>query len=141
MAIVSTPKVMVSIFWSPIGFPVIPALLPKTKFSSASFCDDFIPKIIEGTSFDSAKSPRKLMLPMDNATRHRACNARVLQEIQIHPIRSPPGSPDLAPSDFYLFEKLKGAFAGREFVSTEELLLAIRVFTRSIEGAELESVF
>jgi hypothetical protein len=70
--IVSTPKVMVSIFWSPIGFPVMIALPPKTKFTSAYFCNDIIPKIVEGMPFDVAKSPRKLMLHMDNATPHQA---------------------------------------------------------------------
>jgi hypothetical protein len=51
-----------------------------------------------------------------------------------------PESPDLAPSDFCLFGKLKGALGGHAFDSTEELLLAItghRLYRR----AELESVF
>jgi hypothetical protein len=75
--IVSTPKVMVSIFWSPIGFPVITALPSKTKFSSAYFCDNIIPKIVEGMSVDLAESPRRLMLQMDNTSPHRAHRASV----------------------------------------------------------------
>jgi hypothetical protein len=64
-----------------------------------------------------------------------------LKKFRIRPIRHLPYSPDLAPSDFYLFRKLKGAFAGREFVSTDELPLAIRELTGSIGRAELRSVF
>jgi hypothetical protein len=79
--IVSTPKVMVSIFWSPVGFAVITALPPKTKFSSAYFCDNIIPEIVEGMPFDLAKSPRKLMLHMDNPSPHRARIVRVFEEI------------------------------------------------------------
>jgi hypothetical protein len=48
---------MESIFWSPVGFPVITALRPKTKFSSAYFCDSITPKIIEGMPFDLASLP------------------------------------------------------------------------------------
>jgi hypothetical protein len=63
------------------------------------------------------------------------------EKFRIRPIDHAPYSPDLAPSDFYLFGKLKGAFAGRELASTEELLLAMKDVTRSIERDELESVF
>jgi hypothetical protein len=43
-------------------------------------------------------------------------------------------------SDFSLFGKLKGALAGQEFESIEELLLAIRRVTDSIAWAEFKSV-
>jgi hypothetical protein len=72
---------MVSMFWSPVGFPVIAALPPKTKFSSAYFCDNIMPKIVEGMPFDSAESPRKLMLHIDSASPHRARLVRVFEEI------------------------------------------------------------
>jgi hypothetical protein len=64
-----------------------------------------------------------------------------VEKFRIRPIRHLPYSPDLAPSDFYLFGKLKGTFVEWEFVSTEELLLAIRSVIRSIERAEFELVF
>jgi transposase len=132
----------VSIFWCPVGFPDSTALPPKTKFSSTYFCNNIIPKIVERMPFDLAESPRKLMLRMDNASPHRARGScKCLKKFRIRPIRHPPYSPDLAPSDFYLFGKLKGAFAGPEFVSTDKLLLPIRELTGSIERAELESVF
>lgn len=54
--VTSTPKVMVSIFWSPIGFPLITALPPKTNFSSAYLCGNIIPKIIQALPFDFAQS-------------------------------------------------------------------------------------
>jgi hypothetical protein len=72
---------MVSIFWSPVGFPVITALPAKTKFSSVDFCETIIPKIVKGMPFDLAESPRKLMLHMDNASPRRARIVPVLEEI------------------------------------------------------------
>jgi hypothetical protein len=56
----------------PIGFPVITAPQPDINSSSAYFCDDNIPKILEGMSFNLTQSPRKLMLHMDHATPDRA---------------------------------------------------------------------
>jgi hypothetical protein len=66
----STPKVTVSIFWSPPGLSVITVLLPITKFTVAHFCHGFIPKIVEGMPFEPVNSPRQLMLHIDNANPH-----------------------------------------------------------------------
>jgi hypothetical protein len=70
--IISTPRVMVSIFACPLGFPVITRLPPRTKFTAAYFCGDIIPKVIEGMPFDLATSTRQLMVHMANATRDPA---------------------------------------------------------------------
>jgi hypothetical protein len=55
--------------------------------------------------------------------------------------RQPPFSPDLAPSDFYLFGKLKTTLMGSVFGNEQKLLdVIMRVFDR-ITRDELESVF
>jgi histone-lysine N-methyltransferase SETMAR len=111
--IISTPKVIVSIFWSPIGFPVITTLPPRAKFSACYFCHDIIPQIVEGMPFDLAISPRKLMLHVHHASRHRARKSRYcIDRFRIHPIDHPPYSQNLVPSDFYQFGKLNGTLAG-----------------------------
>jgi hypothetical protein len=43
--IISAPKVMIIIFWSPLGFPVIDALPAGEKFTARYFCDNIIPQI------------------------------------------------------------------------------------------------
>jgi transposase len=99
---------------------LVPNRFPSNYRASAEnqvliglFLCDIIPKIVEGMLFDFAKSPRKLMLHLDNATPHRARATReCLKQFRIRPIRHPLYSSDLAPSDFYLFGELKGAFAG-----------------------------
>jgi hypothetical protein len=99
--IISTPKVMVSIFWSPVGFPVITALPPKTSFSSAYFCDHIIPKIVERLPFDLVQSPRKLASHMNNASLHCARPWRqCLKKFRIRPIDH---SPDFALSFLQTF--------------------------------------
>ena len=79
---------------------------------------------------------------MDNATPHRAKSTKsCFKTLRLREADHPPYSPDFAPSDFYLFGKLKGQMAGSEFESTEDLLATIRLLTNAISREELESVF
>ena len=55
--------------------------------------------------------------------------------------RHPPYSPDLAPSDFYLFGSIKRNLSGTSFDEGEELLSAIVEILDSIEKATLNRVF
>jgi histone-lysine N-methyltransferase SETMAR len=43
-------------------------------------------------------------------------------------LEHPPYSPDLAPSDFYLFPKLKLFLAGQRFSSNQEAIAAVEYF-------------
>jgi hypothetical protein len=52
-----------------------------------------------------------------------------------------PFSPDLAPSDFYLFDKLKMALMGSVFENEQELSDAVARVPDGITRDELESVF
>jgi hypothetical protein len=56
-------------------------------------------------------------------------------------IPHPPYSPDLAPSDFWLFGRIKTGLAGRSFAEPEELLESVREFLGGILGAELTAGF
>jgi hypothetical protein len=79
---------------------------------------------------------------MDNATPHRAkLTKSCFKTLGLREADHPPYSPDLAPSDFYLFGRLKGQMAGSEFESTEDLLATIRQLTNANSREELESVF
>jgi hypothetical protein len=118
--IILTPKVIICTFWSQIGSPVIAALLPRTKFTGSYFSDDIVPKIVEGTRFDLTTLPRQLMPHLYNVNPHQTRESvKCLKEFRMGPMDHPPYSPDLAPSDSYLFGKLKGALTGQKFDSTE----------------------
>jgi hypothetical protein len=51
-----------------------------------------------------------------------------------------PSSPDLAPSDFYLFGKVKTALRGQIFEEENELVAAVKEVLTTISRDELESV-
>jgi hypothetical protein len=53
----------------------------------------------------------------------------------------PPYSPDLAPSDFYLFGYVKGCLAGHSFESADALFGGIQGILDGIEKVTLQAVF
>jgi len=48
-----------------------------------------------------------------------------LRDLHYELLEHPPYSPDLAPSDFYLFPKLKLFLAGQRFSSNQEAIAAV----------------
>jgi hypothetical protein len=53
----------------------------------------------------------------------------------------PPYSPDLGPSDFYLFRYIKRCFAGLSFEDADQFLAAVEGVLESIEKVTLQVVF
>jgi hypothetical protein len=53
----------------------------------------------------------------------------------------PPSSPDLAPSDFYLFSQLKTTLMRSVFENEQELLDGIKRVLDKVKCDELESIF
>jgi hypothetical protein len=54
--IISTPKVMITIFWSPLGFPVIDALPAGENFTTQYLCDNIVPQVAEQRSSDGRQN-------------------------------------------------------------------------------------
>jgi histone-lysine N-methyltransferase SETMAR len=75
----------------------------------------------------------RLHLHLDNCLVHFSKVAeRFLEVNDILRIPHPPYSPDLAPSDFWLFGRIKTALAGAEFDEPEQLLNAITELLNTI---------
>jgi histone-lysine N-methyltransferase SETMAR len=89
-------------------------------FTAKFFIDNVLPDIV------AAKPPcrphRRLIVHMDNASPHRAVStARKLEKDGIVASPCPAFSPNLEPSDFFIFGPLKGQPAGCTFKSAEEV--------------------
>jgi histone-lysine N-methyltransferase SETMAR len=68
-----------------------------------------------------------LMLLQDNARSHDAARTQaMLQKFDWEVFEHPAYSPDLDPSDFHLFPKLKEFLGGRRFKSDEEVKDAVK---------------
>ena len=69
---------------------------------------------------------KKTIFHQDNAPAHKSVLAmRKLRDLHYELLEHPPYSPDLAPSDFCLFPKLKLFLAGQCFSSNQEAVAAV----------------
>ena len=64
-----------------------------------------------------------------------------LEEQGITLLPHPPYSPDLAPCDFWLFPKIKGAIAGKLFHRIQDLAKAVNSELRRILASEYHDCF
>jgi hypothetical protein len=53
---ISKPKLMIIIFWPPLGFRVIDALPAGEKFTAPYFCDNIVPQIAEQRPSDARQN-------------------------------------------------------------------------------------
>jgi histone-lysine N-methyltransferase SETMAR len=69
---------------------------------------------------------KKIIFHQDNAPAHKSVLAKgKLRDLHYELLEHPPYSPDLAPSDFYLFPKLKLFLAGQRSSSNQEAIVAV----------------
>jgi histone-lysine N-methyltransferase SETMAR len=72
------------------------------------------------------------LLQHDNARPHTAhSTVATIQDLSFEYLSHPPYSPDLASSDFHVFEPLKEAMGGKSFRSDDEVQRAVHEWLRS----------
>ena len=137
------PKTMVTIFWNPDGIVLIRALPAGEKWSGEYFINNILKPMMKTEAYKDAKREnRKLTLHMDNARVHTASIVRqFMQQNGFAVAPHPAYSPDLAPSDFYLFGALKSRITGRVFASSDEIIEWITREFQRISPDELERAF
>ena len=128
---------MVCIFWNPYDILIINTTERGNAINASSFIEFILKPILKSPQYRNAKSQKQsFTLHMDNATAHTAIEVKkFLKRTGINIAPHPPYSPDLAPSDFYLFGRLKDKLGFTEFTSINEIKNWIRdqFFAISIE--------
>jgi len=82
------------------------------------------------------------ILHHDNAPAHAAfCVAQFLTSKGIMVKPQPPYLPDLAPRDFFLFQKTKSAVKGRHFESTEDIQRSVTQALNDIPQATFQECY
>ena len=72
---------------------------------------------------------KKVLFHQDNAPCHKSLAAMAkLNELSFELLPNPPYSPDLAPSDCYLFAELKKMLQGKRFYSNEEVITEMNAY-------------
>jgi hypothetical protein len=133
---------MLTIVWLSIGFAVVTALDRGCKFNAGYYVSKVLTPLSEWWRERGGGNFGKLIVHADSArprktTVSQQFMARNVMVIAAHP----PSSPDLAPSDIYLFGHVKGLLRGALFEAGERLLLAIEGIFRSLEKWSLTKVF
>ena len=128
----SAQKVMATIFWDSNGVILID-FLEGQKTITAIYYKSVLEKLKTAIA---AKRPGKLhrgvMFHHDNAPAHSSRLTReTLREFRWSVLPHPPYSPDLAPSDYFLFPKLKEHLKGTRFQSIEEAKTEVKTWCNS----------
>jgi histone-lysine N-methyltransferase SETMAR len=105
---ISSAKLSVTIAWNPNGFHVIEVLPKGQKFSTDYCCSSVLAKLSKIATQFRNETRRKLISHADHAPPHTAKSgigfcAKLYRRVAPHL----PYSPDLAPSDYFLFDYIK----------------------------------
>lgn len=125
-------KLMAIVFWDAEGLVHLEWFKPTTQ--RAGLTSDLYADALENMyNSISRNNPRKaargLLLLQDNAPCHTGKTARAkLQTLEIETTGHPPYSPDLAPSDYYLFRVLKNYLKTHHFSDDDELREGVASF-------------
>jgi histone-lysine N-methyltransferase SETMAR len=117
---------MLTIVWNPRGLHLIRVLENDCKFNTGYYIAEILQPLSQWCSTEAAANERKLLMHADNARTHTAkLSIQYSNENQMKSAPRPPYSPDLAPSDFYLFGDAKRCLAGFSFEDADQLLAAV----------------
>jgi hypothetical protein len=93
-------------------------------------------------SIEAAGKERKLLAHADSARPYAPkLSAQSFNENRMKSASSHPYSPDLAPSDFYLFGYVKRCLAGPSTEDADQLRAAVEGILEGIEKVTLQAVF
>ena len=118
----SAGKVMASVFWDKDGLLLI-NYLQSHRTITGKYYSDLLVQLREAIKKKRrGKLARGVIFLQDNAPVHTSRVAQAaLRDCGFQLLPHPPYSPDLAPSDFFLFGKLKKHLCGRRFRDNSEL--------------------
>ena len=129
-------NVMASIFWDCEGLIMIDYFQNGKPISGQYYADELVRLRQSIKEKRRGKLTKGVLLLHDNATVHtrrtlvtnnsaRNCGLEILEH--------PACSPDLAPSDFYLFPNMKKELRGEQFASDDEVMDAVEDFFKGKE--------
>jgi len=132
---ISDKKIMLTVFFSTRGFHCV-AFLDDGRTIDTDYC------ISRFEEVDRSLNGCNFFLHMDNARHHHANRAKTwLEEHGATIMQHPPYSPDLAPSDFWLFGFLKGKLSGKSYSTRDELEAAVVGILHTLKPSDFRRVY
>jgi histone-lysine N-methyltransferase SETMAR len=121
---------------------LIKILKKDRKFNTDDYIAEILEPLSQWRSIEAAGNKRKLLVHANNVRPHTAkLSTQYFNENQMKSTPHPPYSPDLGPSDFYLFGNIKRCLAGLSFEDAHELLAAVEGVREGIEKVTLQTAF
>ena len=121
---IASKKCMIAVFWSRKGIASITKLPEDKTFNREFFLDNAFHEFIHTNNINN------IIVHFDNARPHLIDD--FLNTYKIRRLPHPPYSPDLAPSDFFLFGYLKMKLEGCVFNNPRELFQTVTKILRDI---------
>lgn len=133
----SAGKVMAVIFWDHKGIILIDIVPKGCTVTAKYYTESVLPKLSKNLKEKRPKLAQKNVLFLhDNAPAHTAAlTTEFLSRSRWEVMTHPPYSPDLAPSDYYLFPNLKKMLAGNRYDSKSALTSAVNQYLRHRPGS------
>jgi hypothetical protein len=119
---IRTEKSMFTMILNPLGFQVVDKLPTGTKMNSDYFFTNII-EPLEQKIFPNGRGSHaeRLTVHLDSCSIHTSgANEVFMAEHNVIRLKHSPYSPDLAPSDFYLFPTIKERLTNIQMVNDED---------------------
>lgn len=132
-----TRKVMATVFWDRKGLIHVDFMPRGETINSDVYCETLqrLRRAIQNKRRGMLSA--KVFFIHDNARPHASARTREeLHRLKWEIFGHPPYSPDLAPSDFHLFPKLKEFLGGKQFGNDDELKEAVTTWLKSFAADE-----
>uniref|UniRef100_UPI00358DDAE3 zinc finger CCCH domain-containing protein 10 isoform X2 n=1 Tax=Myxine glutinosa TaxID=7769 RepID=UPI00358DDAE3 len=128
----SSGKVLLSVFWDSQGI-IMTDYLRHGKTVTEQYYSDLLKKLrAQMECKRQGVLAKGVQLLHDGTPSHTSVDAvRCAKDCGFEPVPFPPHSPDLTPSDYFLFPMLKSHLRGKRFGSDEEVILAVESWFRS----------
>jgi histone-lysine N-methyltransferase SETMAR len=129
--------------WNPTGFYVIDRLPNGTKLNSAYFVTNILIPLQEAMfTQGSAAHQKRLVIHLDNCSVHTSrVSTEWLEEHDMRRMPQPPYSPDLVPSDFYLFPTVKERLERIQLADEDQFFESLQEILNDLDHEELNTVF
>lgn len=117
-------KVMLCIWWDQLGVVYYELLQPSERITGEVYRRQLmrLSRALREKRPQYADRHDKVILQHDNARPHVAAPVKTyLETLKWEVLPHPPYSPDLAPSDYYLFRSMAHGLAGQHFSNYEEV--------------------
>ena len=140
---INISKIMFTIIWGVWGFHIVNMAPNGTSYNSQYFIDNIIVPLNEkSNTIWPGRGRHKIWLHLDNCKVHNSRRTKTF--ISKSPYKRtphPPYSPDIAPSDFFLFGYVKEKLKGHSFDTPEDLFEELTEILAQISHETLIQVF